>query len=230
MLYFFVTVRSFLINSFLFAQILQGCFAGTGAVVELSQFQWSNPEGCGVNLLKPVWLIKDHSLYGPSQWQTTSQCNVVFHWLNPYPEWSLIFLGIYCGYRHNSISPITREQDCFSFLGSTFPNSNQKIANFIELFDSLTLVPVPYINGIWTKSSLCLQMSYLLVLSHQLAQCWRLQSRYIFIRVSLAIDGLCNHILSRWQWLAKSSVTSNNNSSPPPSAVYMRQWIGWALV
>ena len=30
-----------------------------------------------------------HSGFGFSQWQTTLHCNVVFHWLSPYPEWSL---------------------------------------------------------------------------------------------------------------------------------------------
>ena len=37
---------------------------------------------------------RDHSGYGFSQWETTLQCNVVSHCLNPYPEWSL-FNGRY---------------------------------------------------------------------------------------------------------------------------------------
>ena len=34
------------------------------------------------------WIRRDHSGYGPSQWETTLQCNVVSHWLSPYTEWS----------------------------------------------------------------------------------------------------------------------------------------------
>ena len=41
----------------------------------------------------------DHSGYGLSQWETTLQCNVVSHWLSPYPEWSLL---LYCLWCHNS--------------------------------------------------------------------------------------------------------------------------------
>ena len=33
----------------------------------------------------------DHSVYGFSQWETTSHCNVVSHWLSPYTELSLSF-------------------------------------------------------------------------------------------------------------------------------------------
>ena len=35
-------------------------------------------------------LIRDHSGYGLSQWETMLQCNIVSHWLSPYPEWSLL--------------------------------------------------------------------------------------------------------------------------------------------
>ena len=35
-------------------------------------------------------IIRDHSEYGLSQWETTLHCNVVCHWLSPYKEWSLI--------------------------------------------------------------------------------------------------------------------------------------------
>ena len=31
----------------------------------------------------------DHSRYELSQWETTLHCNVVSHWLGPYPQWSL---------------------------------------------------------------------------------------------------------------------------------------------
>ena len=32
---------------------------------------------------------RDHSGYELSQWEMPLQCNVISHWLNPYPEWSL---------------------------------------------------------------------------------------------------------------------------------------------
>ena len=32
---------------------------------------------------------RDNSGYGLSKWEKTLHCNVVSHWLSPYPEWSL---------------------------------------------------------------------------------------------------------------------------------------------
>ena len=32
---------------------------------------------------------RDHSGYGLSQWKMTLHCNIIFHWLNPWPEWFL---------------------------------------------------------------------------------------------------------------------------------------------
>ena len=32
--------------------------------------------------------IREHSEYGLSQWEMTLHCNVISHWLSPYPEWS----------------------------------------------------------------------------------------------------------------------------------------------
>ena len=32
---------------------------------------------------------RDHSWYGLSQWEMKVYCNVISHWLGPYPEWSL---------------------------------------------------------------------------------------------------------------------------------------------
>ena len=37
-------------------------------------------------------ILRDHAGYGLSQWETTLHCNVVSHWLRPYPEWSQILL------------------------------------------------------------------------------------------------------------------------------------------
>ena len=39
--------------------------------------------------------IWGHSGYELSQWQTTLRCNVVCHWLSPYPKWSLCVYLIY---------------------------------------------------------------------------------------------------------------------------------------
>ena len=34
-------------------------------------------------------VFRDHSGYGLSQWEMMLQCNMVSHYLSPYPEWSL---------------------------------------------------------------------------------------------------------------------------------------------
>ena len=45
---FVVVTQSFIMNSHeVFIHIHQGCFAGTGAIVRLSQCQWSKPDGYG---------------------------------------------------------------------------------------------------------------------------------------------------------------------------------------
>ena len=38
--------------------------------------------------------FRDHSEYELSQWETTLHCNVVSHWLSPFPEWSLGLLFV----------------------------------------------------------------------------------------------------------------------------------------
>ena len=40
-------------------------------------------------ILVQVEHSRNHSVYAPSQWETTLQCNVVSHWLNACTEWSL---------------------------------------------------------------------------------------------------------------------------------------------
>ena len=35
-----------------------------------------------------------HSGYGISQWEMTLQCNVISHWLSPYPVWTLFQNGV----------------------------------------------------------------------------------------------------------------------------------------
>ena len=50
-----------------------------------------------------------HSVYGLSQWETTLHCNVVFHWLSPYPVSSNIITATYHGtYIHMTVY-ITRD-------------------------------------------------------------------------------------------------------------------------
>ena len=45
---FVMVMQSFIMNSHeVFIHIHQGCFAGTGAIVSLSQCQWSKPDGYG---------------------------------------------------------------------------------------------------------------------------------------------------------------------------------------
>ena len=46
----------------------------------------------------------DHFGYGLSQWDTTLYCNVVSHWLSPYPEWSLLLIILRTG-RENLTEP-----------------------------------------------------------------------------------------------------------------------------
>ena len=36
-----------------------------------------------------LYMCKDYSGYGISQWETMLHCNVVYHWLSPYQEWAL---------------------------------------------------------------------------------------------------------------------------------------------
>ena len=70
---FVVVMQSFIMNSHeVFIHIHQGCFAGTGAIVKLSQCQWSMPDGYG-NISQCITTTK-HS-------KAKTVC---------------IFLGIYC--------------------------------------------------------------------------------------------------------------------------------------
>ena len=39
---------------------------------------------------------RDRSVYAPSQWETTLQCNAFYHWLGVYTEWSLLQCVVYC--------------------------------------------------------------------------------------------------------------------------------------
>ena len=43
----------------------------------------------------PHHVTSDHTAYGLSQWETTLLCNVVLHWLSPFPERSLISVTLH---------------------------------------------------------------------------------------------------------------------------------------
>ena len=74
---FVVVMQSFIMNSHeVFIHIHQGCFAGTGAIVRLSQCQWSKPDGYG-KISQCITTTK-HS-------KAKTMC---------------IFLGIYCIYQN----------------------------------------------------------------------------------------------------------------------------------
>ena len=49
---------------------------------------------------------RDHSVYAPSQWETTLHCNVVSHWLSAYTKWSLHIgpIVLMCYYQLRCIS------------------------------------------------------------------------------------------------------------------------------
>ena len=46
--------------------------------------------GCFYVINDHAWICwsRDLTGYGLNQWKTALQCNVVSHWLSPYPEWS----------------------------------------------------------------------------------------------------------------------------------------------
>ena len=58
-------------------------------LIYVTRSQWVNLHQWILNLLSTI--SRDHSGYGLNQWNTTLECNIVSHWLNPHPEWSLIF-------------------------------------------------------------------------------------------------------------------------------------------
>ena len=74
---------------------------------------------------------RDHSGYGLSQWETTLQCNVVYHWLSPCPEWSLI-PGMYW-----SIIPVlTNHVHIWRDLVLVSPNSVSRGQSYAALFNT----------------------------------------------------------------------------------------------
>ena len=111
-----------------------------------------SPRGWDMGCLLSVWSIiywsiiyantfgmlhcmqyRDHSGHGPSQWETTLQCNIISHCLSPCPEWFLQYLVI-CEW------PCYNETDCFcrqtwSFY-LTFPSpSSYKTAEATSLWN-----------------------------------------------------------------------------------------------
>ena len=72
------------------------CYAAmeSSSVSELSIFHWQDLHGA-LTLLCWHWgrTFRDLSVDAPSQWETTSHCNVVSHWLGAYTKWSLNILS-----------------------------------------------------------------------------------------------------------------------------------------
>ena len=88
----------------------------------------------------PLWhrVHRDHSGYGLSQWETTLYCNVVSHWLSPYPEWSL---GLPKNGRGSSfdndwievrIGCRSSEKDCFYIYSYTYSVQSKQIYVFLN--------------------------------------------------------------------------------------------------
>ena len=46
-----------------------------------------NVPTCPSTLLQ---MVRDHSMYAPSQWEMALHCNAISHWLGAYSEWSLM--------------------------------------------------------------------------------------------------------------------------------------------
>ena len=44
-----------------------------------------------------LWYCRDQSIYAPSQWETSLQCNNVSHWLGAELDWSLILCDTHTG-------------------------------------------------------------------------------------------------------------------------------------
>ena len=46
--------------------------------------------------------VREHSMYGLHQWETTLHYNVIFQWLSPYQEWSLFSHILQTSYKNTS--------------------------------------------------------------------------------------------------------------------------------
>ena len=88
-------------------------------------------------LLRPMvyqWLTRDHFVYAPSQWETTSQWNISSHWLGAYTKWSLLLQD--CG--NSSALVVELPQSCtvtlkYEYIGTR----NSHICFYISFpFDS----------------------------------------------------------------------------------------------
>ena len=52
--------------------------------------QWDMSTQCNaVSHWLGAYTERDHSVYAPSQWEMALQCNAISHWLDAYTEWSL---------------------------------------------------------------------------------------------------------------------------------------------
>ena len=60
------------------------------------------------SMSKQLYNHRDHYGYGLIQWQMTLHCNIISHWLRPYPEWSQnhsqqFISCIYLQYHYDSV-------------------------------------------------------------------------------------------------------------------------------
>ena len=75
--------------------------------------------------------------YAPNQWETTLQCNVVFHWLGAYTRWSQslalgqpykqpmhIYIGYLYGYREYTFDKLLEVLEILSLNASIQFNGN----------------------------------------------------------------------------------------------------------
>ena len=58
-------------------------------LVRTDNMYWCLNSAIKIWLTPYVTFTRDHSGYGRSQLEMPLQCNIVSHWLNPYPDWSL---------------------------------------------------------------------------------------------------------------------------------------------
>ena len=68
----------------------------------------------------PGCMIRDHSVYVPSQWKMVLHFNAICHWLGPYTEWSL-----YDGLYPDNHYTMKTTGDCFCITPLLYFNDNK---------------------------------------------------------------------------------------------------------
>ena len=76
-------------------------------------------------------LFKDHSGYVLSQWEAMLQCNVVFHWLSPYPEHPCLSGRHLLG---DSLSPVKNHSDLQQLAEYYFQSVTENWINLLALY------------------------------------------------------------------------------------------------